>query len=127
MRDSSLYIRDIIAAISSITAFIGEMDFTAFSSDDKTQSAVIRKLEIIGEAVKQMPDDVRRQYPDIPWKQIAGMRDKLIHFYFGVDTNLIWQTVHNRLPALKTTLLQHLDDMALENDRVTRVPSSKAP
>jgi uncharacterized protein with HEPN domain len=104
VRDVSLYIRDILAAIESIEAFVGTMDFAAFQDDDKTQSAVIRKLEIIGEAVKQIPEEKRRQYPEIPWKQIAGMRDKLIHFYFGVDAHLVWQTIKKRLPALRESL-----------------------
>jgi uncharacterized protein with HEPN domain len=104
VRDSSLYIKDILAAIDSIETFVGAMDFESFQADDKTQSAVIRKLEVIGEAVKQIPDEIRRQYPEIPWKQIAGMRDKLIHFYFGIDGLLIWQTIKKRLPALREAL-----------------------
>jgi len=80
------------------------MDYQSFLHDDKTQGAVIRKLEIIGEAVKQLPTEFLENYPHIPWKQIAGMRDKLIHFYFGVDTNLIWRTIRTRLPELKKTL-----------------------
>lgn len=93
MRDYRLYLEDIIAAMRSIELFIKDMDFDAFESDDKTSSAVIRKLEIIGEAVKKIPDDVRQKYPSIPWKEMAGMRDKLIHFYFGVDNRLVWRTI----------------------------------
>jgi len=100
VRDRSLYLKDILNAIESIEAFMAGMDFEAFRTDDKTASAVIRKLEVIGEAVKQLPEEVRQRYPDIPWKQVAGMRDKLIHFYFGVEPALIWQIVNNRLPAL---------------------------
>ena len=104
MRDTSLYIKDILSAIASIEAFVGTMDFDAFQGDDKTQSAVIRKLEIIGEAVKKLPEEKRQQHPEIPWKQIAGMRDKLIHFYFGVDAHLVWQTIKKRLPVLRKEL-----------------------
>ena len=104
MRDRSLYVKDIICAIESIEDFVAGMDYDEFSADDKTASAVIRKLEIIGEAVKQLPDDIIRKHPDIPWKQIAGMRDKLIHFYFGVDPYLVWQTIQKRLPELKSAL-----------------------
>jgi uncharacterized protein with HEPN domain len=104
VRDILLYVRDILNAIESIESFITGMEYEAFSSDDKTVSAVIRKLEVIGEAVKQLPDDFRTEYPDIPWKQIAGMRDKLIHFYFGVDPLIVWQTVKNRLPELKAVM-----------------------
>ena len=108
MRHTSLYIKDILAAIASIENFITSMDYESFHDDDKTLSAVIRKLEIIGEAVKQLPDEIRQSYPEIPWKQVAGMRDKLIHSYFGVDAHMVWQTIMNRLPALKKTL-QNLD------------------
>ncbi len=77
------------------------MDFDAFESDDKTSSAVIRKLEIIGEAVKKIPDDVRQKCPSIPWKEMAGMRDKLIHFYFGVDNRLVWRAITERVPLIR--------------------------
>ncbi|MBL8098018.1 MAG: DUF86 domain-containing protein, partial [Anaerolineales bacterium] len=77
--------KDILAAIESIESFIVGMNLDTFQIDDKTNSAVMRKLEIIGEAVKQIPDEMRQEYSQIPWKEMAGMRDKLIHFYFGVD------------------------------------------
>jgi uncharacterized protein with HEPN domain len=109
VRDRSLYLKDILQAIESIETFLAGLDFEAFRTDDKTASAVIRKLEIIGEAVKQLPEEVRRHHPDIPWKQVSGMRDKLIHFYFGVDPALIWQTVNKRLPPLKATIQKMLD------------------
>lgn len=104
MRDHTLFITDILQAIERIESFIDGMDYDAFVEDDKTLSAVVRKLEIIGEAVKQLPDSFKQQRPTIPWKQIAGMRDKLIHFYFGVDPLLVWQTVENRLPELKAAI-----------------------
>lgn len=104
MRDHALFITDILQAIERIESFINGMDYDAFVEDDKTLSAVVRKLEIIGEAVKQLPDSFKQQHPTIPWKQIAGMRDKLIHFYFGVDPLLVWQTVENRLPELKSAI-----------------------
>jgi len=104
VRDQSLYIRDIIATIESIEAFIVDMDCQSFLHDDKTQSAVIRKLEIIGEAVKQLPTEFLENYPHIPWKQIAGLRDESIDFYLGMDPELIWRTIRTRLPELKKTL-----------------------
>jgi len=97
-----------LAAIVSIESFVAGLDFNAFETDDKTLSAVIRKLEIIGEAVKQLGEDIRQTHPEIPWKQIAGMRDKLIHFYFGVNAHLVWQTIHSRLPELKAAMEQSL-------------------
>lgn len=108
MKDYSLYLKDILNAIESIEEFTAGMDYDAFVADDKTMSAVIRKLEIIGEAVKQLPEEILLQHPEIPWKRIAGMRDKLIHFYFGVDSHLVWQTIRNRLPALKAVVVSRL-------------------
>ena len=105
MRDHSLFIQDILLAIERIESFIDGLDYDSFAGDDKTLSAVVRKLEIIGEAVKQLPESFTQQHPTMPWRQIAGMRDKLIHFYFGVDPLLVWQTIQNRLPELKSALL----------------------
>jgi len=79
------YVEDIIEAMEDALSFIKEMEYDDFVKDRKTVYAIIRALEIIGEAVKKVPFGVRNRYPEIPWKEIAGMRDKLIHAYFGVD------------------------------------------
>lgn len=104
MRNYELYLKDIVAAMESIEAFIAGIDFETFQTDDKTASAVMRKLEIIGEAVKQVPDEIRQKYPQVPWKEMAGMRDKLIHFYFGVDYFLVWKAITERVPEIKEEL-----------------------
>jgi uncharacterized protein with HEPN domain len=108
MRDQTLYLKDILAAIESIEQFVAGMSFEAFQADDKTLSAVVRKLEIIGEATKRVPDEVRLSHPSIPWREMAGMRDKLIHFYFGVDHQLVWKTVKERLPSIKPDIIRIL-------------------
>jgi uncharacterized protein with HEPN domain len=101
LRDPKLYIKDIIDAMETLEKFIEGMDFEEFRGDDKTTSAAIRKFEIIGEAAKQMPDEIKQKHPDVPWKEMAGMRDRLIHLYFGVDYNLVWTTIKNRIPQVK--------------------------
>jgi len=112
MRDYRLYLKDILAAIESIEAFVEGMDLETFQADDKTSSAVLRKFEIIGEATKQIPEKVRQNYPQVPWKEMAGMRDRLIHFYFGVDYQLVWRTVQERLPQVKPEIQKILQSGA---------------
>lgn len=97
-------------AIISIEKFIEGLDYNQFKVDDKTSSAVIRKFEIIGEATKNIPEVIREQNLQIPWKDIAGMRDKLIHAYSEVDLKLVWTTIHQRLPKLKSTIEKLLEE-----------------
>lgn len=80
--------------------FIKGMKYEDFIDDVKTQYAVVRALEIIGEAVKQIPKSLKNRYPEIPWRQMAGMRDKLIHEYFGVDYERVWKTLNKDIPQL---------------------------
>ena len=111
MRDTVLYLKDIAVAINSILEFVEDMTFEAFQRDDKTASAVLRKFEIIGEAAKQVPEGIRMRHPDIPWKEMAGMRDRLIHGYFGADLHLVWMTVKNRLPSLEEQIADILSEI----------------
>jgi uncharacterized protein with HEPN domain len=104
MRNYKIYLNDILQAITAIQEFVKELSFEDFEKDDKASSAVLRKFEIIGEAAKNIPDEVRSKYPAIPWREMTGMRDKLIHFYFGINYDLVWQTIQNRLPALKIAI-----------------------
>lgn len=105
MKNYDIFFKDILSAIQAIESFTKDISIDQFMEDDKTSSAVIRKLEIIGEAVKNIPDDIKKKNTEIPWKEMAGMRDKLIHVYFGVDYNLVWQTIKNRFPNIKKQLL----------------------
>jgi uncharacterized protein with HEPN domain len=111
VRDTSIYIKDIITAIDSISQFVEGTDFHQFCEDDKTSSAVMQKLQIIGEAVKNVPTDIKQRYADIPWKEMAGMRDRLIHQYFRVKMDLLWETICNDLPRLRIPLSEILDEL----------------
>ena len=111
MRDLRLYLMDIFQAMVAVQTFVEEMEFEAFVADDKTASAVIRKLEIIGEAVKNVPEDIRQKYPQVPWRQMAGMRDWLAHVYFGVDDSLVWETAKDLIPPLQPIIAQIIKDL----------------
>lgn len=101
MRDSKLYLSDILDAMDSIEGFVEGMEFDDFKEDDRTVSAVIRKFEIIGEASKNIPTDIRQKHSQIPWKEMSGMRDRLIHSYFKVDCGLVWTAIKDRIPLIK--------------------------
>ena len=110
-RDSTIYLKDILEAMDAIERFVDGIGFEDFTSDDKTSSAVIRKFEIIGEATKNIPDHITQKYPGIPWKEMAGFRDKLIHFYFGIKFEILWNTIKRQLPQLKTSISKILSDL----------------
>ncbi|MGB9856454.1 MAG: DUF86 domain-containing protein [Caldisericum exile] len=116
MRKSSLYVKDIIDAIEKIEEFVGNMSFDEFVRDDKTTSAVVRKLEIIGEATKQLPSDVRMRFQDIPWQAMAKTCDKIIHFYHGVDFEVVWKIIKEDLPPLKP-ILKKIYNLLLEEEK----------
>lgn len=100
-REIGDYIEDIISAMDKALDFIKNMSYEEFTRDDKTVFAVVRALEIVGEAAKNIPGNVRTNYPEIPWKDMAGMRNKVIHEYFGVKLNIVWRTVKEEIPPLK--------------------------
>lgn len=111
MRDIKLYLKDIIEAMSAIERFVEGIDFDTFKNDDMRSSAVIRKFEIIGEATKNIPEEIRKLKPEIPWKEMAGFRDKLIHFYFGIKYELVWSTIKNRIPMIKSLIQEILEEL----------------
>jgi len=114
-RDHRLYLDDILDAIGKIERYTKGLNIEQFKSDDKTFDAVIRNFEIIGEAVKHIPPSIRKKAHNLPWKQMAGMRDKLIHAYFGVRYDVVWDTIRKRLPEVKSSIeaiLKQMDEDA---------------
>ena len=104
MEKDKAYVLHILDEIDSIGAFVAETSFDAFVSDLKTTKAVERSLGIIGEAAKHLSGEFCRSEPDIPWKNIAGIRDKIIHHYFDVDHSIVWDVIQNDLPKLQAVL-----------------------
>jgi uncharacterized protein with HEPN domain len=102
-RDFRLYLDDILEAIHQIRTYITDPDEDAFARDRKTQDAVIRNLEIIGEAAGNLPDQFQKLAPEIDWRKIKGLRNILIHEYFGINLPIIWDVVQNKLGPLETT------------------------
>jgi uncharacterized protein with HEPN domain len=103
-RDWRLYWDDIIGACEKIKRYTAGLDRDAFIADDKTGDAVIRNLEVIGEAAKHLPPEARELASDIEWKKICGFRDFLIHAYFGVDPDIVWSVVSDKVPELLKAL-----------------------
>lgn len=113
-RDVILYVKDILENIELAEEFAKDINYEEFVNDKKTNHAVIRCIEIMGEAAKHVPQSIREKYPQIPWKDIAGMRDKIIHFYFGVNLKRVWLVLKDDIPKLKPLIQKVLRDMESE-------------
>lgn len=114
MRDPKLYLKDILEAIEAIENFVRGVDFETFKNDDMRASAVIRKFEILGEATKNIPENIKQKYFSIPWSDMAGMRDRLIHFYFGIKYELVWNTIKEDIPRIKPLIHRILEDLEVK-------------
>lgn len=101
-RDPTVYLEDMLQAIANIESYIHGMSFEEFTNDRKTQDAVVRNLEVIGEAAKRIPDEMRKEHPGIAWRPAAAMRDFLIHDYPEVDVQAVWDTIKADIPPLKS-------------------------
>ena len=112
IREYKDYLVDMIDAIEKAESFIRRMNSEAFEKDSKTTFAVIRAFEVIGEAVKKIPSGVRNRHKNIPWKEMAGMRDKLIQEYFGIKPRVVWKTIKQDLPEVKPHLQAILNGLS---------------
>ncbi|NJN79832.1 MAG: DUF86 domain-containing protein [Anaerolineales bacterium] len=107
-REYDDYLRDMLDNAEKALSFVDGLDYDGFCKDDKAMYAVIRAFEIIGEAARQIPEDVREANSEIPWREITGMRNKLTDEYFGVNTKVVWRTVHEDLPVIIPALREML-------------------
>lgn len=105
-RSIDLLLNDICQALDRIEQYINNLSFDAFSDDQKSVDAVTRNLEIIGEAANRLPDEFKERYSQIEWYKVVGLRHRIVHEYFGIDLEIIWQILHKDLPELKRKLVQ---------------------
>ena len=111
-RDSRLFVQDILESIEKIETYTQGLTIQDFFQNDQIQDAVVRRFEIIGEATKNLPKELRDRYPDIPWRTIAGLRDVLIHSYFKINSELVWDVIDQQLPNLKSQIQRILTDLS---------------
>ena len=107
------YLSDIQEAMLRIATYTADVDYDKFMEDTKTQDAVIRNIEVIGEATKNLSGRLRKAYPQIPWKDMAGVRDKMIHHYFGINLEIVWTIAKKEIPSL----LPQIEDMLMKESR----------
>ncbi len=105
------YLNDILENVADIREFTAGLTRESFSTDKKTIKAVVRSLEVIGEATNKLPEHVRDRYPEISWQEIIGMRNRLIHEYFGVDLDIVWQTIEEDLAPLENAVKKIIAEM----------------
>jgi uncharacterized protein with HEPN domain len=114
-RDSEVYLEDILEAAAKIKSYVAAFSFESFQADAKTVDAVLRNLEVIGEAIKQLPASLRAGHPEVEWKKVAGLRDILIHNYFGIDVEIVWDVIQNKLPDLEAKVTRILRESPFED------------
>jgi len=109
LRDEIMYLQDIVRSCEKILRFTTGFNQADLNRDEKSYDAVVRNLEIIGEAAKHISDELRKQLPNIEWRKVAGLRDMLTHAYFGIDDDILWDVVQNKVPPLAKTITTFLN------------------
>ena len=110
-RDYTLFVKDILDAIKAVQKFVGTCTYKDFIKDEKTRSAVVWKIQVIGEATKNIPKAIRDDYENLLWKYMAKIRDKIAHFYFGIDYKIVWQVAKEKLPEIKPAIERMLREL----------------
>ena len=116
-RELRLFIEDILESIRLIEKYIGNLSKEDLNNNQGLKDSLVRRLEIIGEAVKNIPDDFKEKYSQVPWKKIAGLRDIIIHAYFEIDLDITWEIITKDLPILKTQILKIKEDLVYSNKK----------
>lgn len=123
MKSNQVFVQHILDEIIFLLEQARDLKYEDFLNNPVLKRAAARSLEIIGEAVKNISTDLKKKHKDIEWRKIAGMRDKIIHYYFGVNWNILWDVIQNKLPGLKPKFESILKELESENDQETRVES----
>lgn len=110
-RECKAYLKDILESIRKIEKYTEELSFDDFTENELIQDGVVRNLEIIGEAVKNIPEKIKNKKSEVEWKKIAGLRDILTHVYFGIDVDIVWDVVKNKMPELKEKIIEILSEI----------------
>lgn len=119
-KDPLVFIEHILESIETIEEYTKGITKEEFINSKKTQDAIIRRIEIIGEAAKNVPEDVKKNFPNIPWKRISGMRDILIHGYFGVDLGLTWKVASEEIRDLRKKVMKVKKDLEKAQDNIAK-------
>jgi len=110
-RKYKMFIEDILASMENIENYIKDLEFEEFEADKMRIDAVIRNLEVRGEVAKNIPEEIRKKYPNIPWKKMIGLRNITIHEYFGVDLSIIWEIISRNIPETKPEIVKVLEKL----------------